>query len=145
MREVVGDLWETECEARCITTNGITLHDGTAVMGAGIARQAKERYPWLPRHLGMLLRERGNHVYYLGKWEKAKLITFPTKHDWRDPSDLSLIRQSCQELKALGIKGTVIMTRPGCGNGGLDWAAVKPILEQELPEENYVVISPPES
>lgn len=142
MREMVGDLWEVKCEARCITTNGLTLQDGTAVMGAGIAKQAKARYPWLPRHLGKLLQSRGNHVYYLGQWEGAKLVTFPTKHDWRDNSDPELIRQSCRELKNLGYKGVVAMPRPGCGNGGLDWAAVKPILEQELPEDNYVVVDP---
>jgi hypothetical protein len=142
VREVVGDLWETECEARCITTNGLTLRDGTAVMGVGVAKQAKIRYPWLPKHLGRLLRARGNHVFDIGSWEGARLITFPTKHDWRDPSDPNLIRKSCQELKKLGFKGVVALPRPGCGAGGLTWAAVKPILEQELPEDNYVVIDP---
>jgi len=161
MREQVGDIWEIECAARCVTTNGELLSDRlTAIMGRGVALQAKERYPWMPKLLGGLLRAHGNHVYDLGSWDGARLISFPTKHYWRESSDLRLIRQSCKELRSLifpetgmidgmprpkdfpAITGIVALTRPGCGNGNLSWDSVKPILEQELPESNFVVVRP---
>ena len=161
MREEEGDIWETSCEARCIATNGDLLSDRvTAVMGRGVALQAKERYPWIPKQLGSLLSRHGNHVYDLGVWNKVRLISFPTKRSWRMPSDLQLIRQSCKELRSLifpetgiidgfprpkafpKITGVVAMTRPGCGEGQLDWEVVKPVLVEELPEDNFVVFVP---
>jgi len=164
MREQVGDIWEVACAARCITTNGELMSDKlTAVMGRGVALQAKQRYPWIPAQLGNLLKAHGNHVYDLGEWEGVRLIAFPTKYYWRESSDVRLIRQSCKELRSLifpetglldgmprprdfpKLTGVVAMTRPGCGNGNLSWEQIKPILEQELPEDNFVVLQPPSS
>ena len=161
MREQDGDLWEIDCAARCITTNGELLSDGvTAIMGRGVALQAKQRYPWLPKQLGSLLRAHGNHVYDLSEWDKVRILTFPTKYSFREKSDLALIRRSCRELRSLilpetgrietmpypasfpKITGTVALTRPGCGSGGLNWVNVKPILEEELPEDCFVVGQP---
>jgi hypothetical protein len=162
MREITGNLWEVKCAARCITTNGETLSDNvTAVMGRGVALQAKERYPWLPKRLGKLLRAHGNHVYDLGRWDKVRIITFPTKRRWRAPSELRLIRESCRELRSLilpetglvagmprpkdfpKLVGDIVLPRPGCGHGNLNYAAVRPILLEELPEDNFVVVTPP--
>lgn len=52
MKEAQGDLWTLPAEFRCITTNGIwSKNTGEAVMGAGVALDAKRRYPDLPRRL----------------------------------------------------------------------------------------------
>lgn len=161
MREQVGDLWEVECAARCITTNAELLSDKlTAVMGHGTALQCKQRYPWIPRQLGGLLRAHGNHVYDLGTWDGVRLISFPTKYYWRAPSDVRLIRQSCKELRSLilpetglledmprpenfpKISGKVVLPRPGCDSGVLSWESVAPILAEELPEDIFVVVHP---
>ena len=45
MKEVTGNIWDYPADIVCITTNGSTTRNGSAVMGKGIALQAKERYP----------------------------------------------------------------------------------------------------
>lgn len=144
MREVEGDLWEFPAAARAVTTNGDCKMDGTAIMGRGIALQAKERYPFLPRQLGEKLKRHGNHVFDLGEWDGVRLFSFPTKHHWRDAlSDMELIKQSCRELRGYVKKGEIVaMPRPGCGNGGLAWAAVRPVLQELLPEDNFIIVWP---
>ena len=78
----------------CVTTNGIIKRDGTAVMGAGIAKTANLRFK-VAEKLADSLRTNGNVVSDLGTyyWKTSRfhLVAFPTKHDWRNPSDLQLI------------------------------------------------------
>ena len=144
--EIGGDIWEQMpvFDAICVTTNGIRKSDGTAVMGAGIAKSARDKFPGIDKKLGELLEKNGNHVQVM--WETSegkKIIAFPTKNDWREDSDPELIRRSCKELVALtnqlGIRA--VMTRPGTANGKLDWERiVKPILNAELAGSNVTVV-----
>lgn len=134
----IGNLWTIEADARCITTNGIVKRDGTAVMGAGVAKQAVARYPGVDRVLGDFLSQVGNHVHYLGKG----LISFPTKHDWKNPSNIKLIERSAKELVDLTDTyqwQRVAMPPPGCGLGNLDWNDVKPVLDQYL-DDRFIVV-----
>lgn len=146
MREITGDIWDYHDTGHwiVITTNGNIRANREAVMGKGLALQAKQRYPRLPLQLGKALRQHGNHVhrflcfYDEPLLEQVKIITFPTKHDWWEKSDLALIERSCSELVEtasmfLQRGEEVYMTRPGCRNGQLDWEnEVKPILERCL-------------
>jgi hypothetical protein len=109
VNEATGDMW-TCSGVKVIPTNGVfvTRRGGTtlAVMGAGVARQARDRYPGLVRSFGKLLKTHGNRVHVVdlgGKWDDYSkfLITFPTKHHWRDPSDLRLIETSAEQLVAV--------------------------------------------
>ena len=96
-------------DALCITTNGIVKANGEAVMGAGIAKEAKQRYNGIDIRLGKKINENGNHVYQLGvhqskdlfKEFKVAIISFPTKNNWKDNSNLKLIEQSAKELVQL--------------------------------------------
>jgi len=139
--EAVGDLWEKHAEGKpiVITTNGVVRRDGRAVMGRGIALQAADRFPHLPKLLGVMLDNRQNHVFY---FEHDNLFTFPTKHDWKDNSDLQLIARSCDELRALvserAIK-EVFLPRPGCANGGLEWKDVRHILVERF-DDRFTVL-----
>jgi ribA/ribD-fused uncharacterized protein len=146
LKEVKGDiwtLWEKDYEAICITTNGVVKADGTAVMGKGIALQAKERFSSIDKTLGTALKQRGNHVHCLCRKDGKYVLSFPTKNNWRDKSDIELIKQSCTELikkmDEVGIK-TCILPRPGCGNGGLKWEEVKKVIAPLL-DERVVVCS----
>lgn len=146
MLEQTGDLWTLHAGARCITTNGMVRRDGQAVMGAGVALAAKQRYPDLPTILAKSLRRHGNHVAYLGYRDGAHLYSFPTKHDWRDPSDIDLIRRSAEELRDLVLPDLerlqpVLLPRPGCGNGQLAWHDVKAEIEGILVEDAFVIVS----
>ena len=131
-------------EAVCVTTNGVVKKDGHAVMGKGIAKEADDRYACSKR-LGDMLNAYGNHVYALKiVAEGFHLVSFPTKYDWRDDSDINLIIQSAKELVSLcnqiGIK-RCYLPKPGCANGRLNWEKqVFPAIVNILDDRFTVVI-----
>ena len=97
MLEVTGNIWSYlgKADVICVTTNGIIRTDGTAVMGRGIALQAKQKFPDIEKLLASQLKTYGNTPAFLMNGCISPNITqiwsFPTKNHWRDPSDLSLI------------------------------------------------------
>lgn len=104
----------------------------------GCGRQAKERFPDLPRRLGALILARGNHVFDLGDG----LFSFPVEHGPFEVPDLRLIERSCRELVALADEQgwrRVVLPRPGCGGGGLEWRQVEPLLERYLDSRFHVI------
>lgn len=142
MREIVGDIWTVKSDWRVIPTNGSVNRSGLAVMGRGVALQAAKRYPDVPRRLGAFLLRHGNT---LTTFAEHRLVAFPVKRLWHERAAVALISQSAAHLrfqwKAGYITGVVALPRVGCGNGRLEWGAVRPILERFLPEDNFVVVS----
>jgi len=140
MKESTGNLWNAKPEfIKCVTTNGVIKKNGELVMGAGIALQAKEKYPQLPGLLGSYVRSGGNMVYYL---EELNIASFPTKNNWKDKSDIQLIVKSCTQLSAMleNINRYAVLSRPGCGKGGLDWEReVKPSILKVLSDRVWVI------
>jgi len=153
MTEVFGDLWEAakDADALCITTNGslVKLQGGLVrgVMGRGLAWQAKQRNPNIEQVLGEQISQFGNHVHVLQTSMSTReptryLLSFPVKHLWMEHADLQLIARSAHELVAAADKGgwqTVLLPRPGCGNGGLRWETVQPIIAPIL-DDRFVVM-----
>ena len=126
-----------------IPTNGAVNQFGDAVMGRGLARQAKIRFAALPGALGQRLREEGNQVY---AWTAFRMFTFPVKEHWKDTASLDLIRRSAGQLKAKAEflkKFPIYIPRVGCGNGRLNWDDVKPVLAEVL-DERFIVAWEPE-
>jgi len=141
MREVMGDLWEywERGDWIVITTNGSIRHDGACVMGRGVALQAAQRFPNLPYRLGDRITSHGNVVHV---FTDLRLFAYPVKNAWMQRADLELIREGALRLSNLALAmnlGTIFMVRPGCGNGGLSWDVVKPIIEPFLDERFCVV------
>lgn len=134
MREVAGNIWDYWVKGGwvVIPTNGVVKADGCAVMGAGLALQASVRFPRLSTELGSMIREYGNDLY---SFVKYRLITFPTKHHWRNRSDINLIEDSTKELILLAPSADIYLPRLGCGNGGLSWEEVEPILDRILGDD----------
>jgi len=143
MIEITGNIFDQDCDAICITTNGMCKLDSqenlVAVMGAGLAKHAQTRYPKLPLMLAGHLMESGNHVgliYHsaiqVPPVSPYDIVAFPTKHHWKHDSHITLVLRSLAELNRLtdtyGWK-KVILPRVGCGLGGLNWDNVKPYLE----------------
>ncbi len=144
MLEATGDLWEYPAEYRVVTTNAIVKSDGKLVMGAGVALQARERFPGLDTKLGGWVKRYGNRPFLC---RDENIITFPTKRHWRDASSLELIREGANELAKLVDKfkiKSVAMPRPGCGHGYLLWSQVRPLLLGVL-DERFTVLSPSEA
>lgn len=146
MIEVFGNLWEYKADVRVITTNGTVKRNGECVMGRGCALEAKQQNPKLAKLLGTLIRDEGNHVHRLddkfGGWDLAwEFYSFPVKHHWREVADVELIVRSAEELLCAVETGdlVVVMPRPGCGNGGLRWEDVKPVIEPILDDRFHVI------
>jgi len=141
MRELVGDLWEEHARGRvvAITTGGLVDRHGCCAMPRGCARQANERFEGLAWTLGQQIEAFGNHVFDLGR----RIVSFPVENSPFEVPSLGLIERSARELVELvDYKGwpEVVLPRPGCGGGGLDWQSVRPLLEPLL-DERFVVIS----
>lgn len=140
MRETTGNIWDYLGSAIiAITTNGTVAGDGDAVFGTGCARQALAYFPDLKQRLGRLLRAAGNHVHYLGDG----IVSFPVEQTpWENP-DPRLIARSARELREMAEQQgweTVVVPRPGCGGGGLDWREVRPLLEKSF-DDRFIVIT----
>ena len=142
MKEIKGDLWDYWKKSRtyiCITTNGFTKKNGEAVMGRGCALQATKHIPRVKKRLGWRITNFGNKLHV---FRKDRFITFPTKHNWWEPSDLFLIKKSATELDHIAKRNPrfrFILPRPGCRNGRLDWKDVRPLLT--FMEDNIYVIT----
>ncbi len=141
MLEQCGDLWIIDADARCVTTNSEIKSNGRLVMGAGVAKQAVQRYPELDARIAALLKVFGNLPFY---FEDIKIISFPTKHNWRDPSDIDLIKNSAEHARwiadAHNLK-KVLLTQPGCGLGRLYWPYVRKVIAPIL-DNRFIIITP---
>ncbi len=135
MQFKTGNLLEADVEALVNTVNTV------GVMGKGIALMFKERFPENYREyaaackaakvrVGEMFATPG--VEFGGpKW----IINFPTKEHWRQPTKLEWIDSGLSALKQFLIEKRIrsIAIPPlGCGNGGLDWDIVRPMIEKKL-------------
>ncbi len=145
MLEIKGNAWDllNNFDALCITTNGFIKRDGRAVMGRGIAKEATLRVQNIQYKLANVIRTTGNSVGIITEYNNKPLIAFPVKHNWWEEADIELIKRSCIALIELLDQHTsiksILLPRPGCGNGKLDWNYVKPIISELLDNRVYVV------
>lgn len=148
MIEVRGNLWEYDADVYVITTNGTVKKDGSCVMGRGCAREAKEMFPGIDKDLGKLISKGGNYPWNVRSPKKdgkrKHIWSFPVKNHWNEQASLELIEYSAMSLDlSLSVMSypieTIVVPRPGCGNGGLDWKDVKPILEARWDDRYHVI------
>ena len=146
MKEVYGDLWTYQVpppctKVICITTNGDTNKHGLAVMGRGVAKQAADFYPGLRKVYGEMLKTGPLRCRVIAETGWIPLIAFPVKYHWFKKASLELISKSIRELEdeaRLHKNYVFLLPRPGCGNGGLKWEQVKPLLK-DLPDNVWVI------
>ncbi len=114
------------------------------VMGKGIAKEFKGRYPVMYREYRSLC---DNHQLQIGQlhlWrgDKRWVLNFPTKSTWRQPSKIEYIKAGLAKFvdsyERLGIN-SISFPPLGCGNGNLDWADVRPVMESYLSRINIPV------
>lgn len=130
-----GNLLESDADALVNTVNTV------GVMGKGIALMFKQRFP-------------DNYCQYKAACGAGRVVTgsmfvtevrelmgprwvinFPTKQHWRDLSQLVWIEAGLQDLRRFLIEHKVksaAIPGLGTGNGGLDWAEVRPLIGQIL-------------
>ncbi len=141
MIEVTGNLWESGADVFVITTNGTVKKNGECVMGRGCAAEAKRLYPGLPKLLGDAIREFGNLPHFFNL--PHEILTLPVKYHWDERANIDLIERGCHYIRLAALMQpwrTIVMPRPGCGNGGLIWADVRPVVAPLLTPDNIHVI-----
>lgn len=142
MKEVIGDIWDFWNGGNwvVIPTNGSLDRKGALVMGAGLAKEAKEKDPGIEMELGDIRKKTGLRV--VAK-KKTRMIFLPTKYQWHDKmASIGLIKRSLKELRKIADKDNltaVYLPRIGCGLGRLQWSQVKGILEKILDDRFTVV------
>lgn len=133
IRYTAGNLLESNQEA---LVNTVNLE---GYMGKGIAYQFKKRFP---ENNKAYIEACKNNNIGIGKVFSFKedgkiIINFPTKDRWREKTKISYIEEGLESLKRLitdsGISSVAIPPL-GCGNGGLEWSEVKPLIEERLKE-----------
>ena len=114
------------------------------VMGKGLALQFKRAFPEVFAAYQRVCRS-GDlvtgcvHIVHRATQPRI-IVNFPTKRRWRDPSKLEYVRSGLRDLVArvreLDIS-SIAIPMLGCGNGGLEWSLVRPVIVaafEELPE-----------
>ena len=148
INEAQGNLIEADVEALVNTVNCVGF------MGKGIALQFKRAFPdnftAYERACKADDVEPGKMcVYETRRLVNPKyIINFPTKRHWRGKSRIedieSGLRALVSEVKRLGIQ-SIAVPPLGCGNGGLEWSTVKPMILSamgELPTVDVLLYAP---
>ena len=124
------------------------------VMGKGIALQFKNKWPenfdqYQAACRAGDVRPGKMHVFDAGAYAQPHyIINFPTKDHWRGNSKISFIEDGLRDLlvqvQRLGIK-SIALPPLGCGNGGLNWDDVRPLIAkafETLPDVEVRLFEP---
>ena len=143
-----GNLLEADAEAIVNTVNTV------GVMGKGIALQFKQAWPenftaYAKACKAGEVVPGQMFVFELGGMVNPRfIINFPTKRHWRQKSRIEDVTDGLkaliEEVRNRGIH-SVAVPPLGCGNGGLAWSEVRPLIEQafaELPDVRVLLFGP---
>ncbi|SEO34751.1 macro domain-containing protein [Mucilaginibacter sp. AW1-7] len=135
MQYLKGNLLDAKAQALVNTVNTV------GVMGKGIALQFKEAFPENFRQYAAACKHKQlrtgdllvvkEHTIEGDKF----IINFPTKTEWFLKSKYEYIEQGLQKLVQVIEENQIdsIAIPPlGCGNGGLKWEKVRPMIEKHL-------------
>lgn len=139
-----------------ITTNPIIRKDGCLVMGAGVAKQAADKFFNLPFEYAQKVRyDRWYQAYddsmhptycnFVGSFGDAfvrqPMGYFMVKDHWQESAKLEIIERAVKELVRVFINTgnfkRIDLNFPGIGNGKLKREDVLPIIEQ-LPDNVHI-------
>lgn len=127
-----GDLFTSRAQTLVNTVNCV------GVMGKGIALEFKKRYPAMFEDYAVrcrLKQVRLGEPYLFRDLGGTMILNFPTKGHWQSPSRLKDIDAGLEYFAkhAAGWGVTSVAFPPlGCGNGGLAWANVEPLIYRRL-------------
>ncbi len=138
-KALVGDLFKSTAKTLVNTVNCV----GT--MGKGVAQVFKTRYPGMYEDYRARCEAgevRLGDPYLYEDLGGASILNFPTKDHWKSASRIADIEAGLDFFlahhKAWGIE-SIAFPPLGCGNGGLDWADVGPLLYRKLSGHDFDV------
>jgi len=145
---MTGNLLEADTEALVNAVNTV------GVMGKGLALQFKQAFPENYRAYAAACKRgyvRAGEMFVTEAQTpegRRLIINFPTKGDWRSKSKIADIEAGLDalvsEIRARSIR-SIALPALGCGLGGLDWEAVRPLIESafaRLPDVRVLVYLP---
>ena len=121
------------------------------IMGKGLALQFKNNYPdnfesyRIACTQGVV--QPGKIFAIQSKFGKY-IINFPTKNHWRDKTKIGDIAEGLEALVDYMVEqkiASISIPALGCGNGGLQWSTVKPLILhafKSMPQVRVVVFEP---
>ncbi|HEY0553592.1 MAG TPA: macro domain-containing protein [Thermoanaerobaculia bacterium] len=134
-----GNLLDADVEALVNTVNTV------GIMGKGIALMFKEAFPENFRLYAAACKQGEVQIGRMFVTERPPLagssrgprwiINFPTKRHWRDRTRLEWVEAGLADLARVLQENairSVALPPLGCGNGGLEWSTVRPVIEQAL-------------
>lgn len=142
-----GNLLQEPTEALVNTVNCV------GVMGKGIALQFKQAFPENYQEYkkacdAQKVQPGQMFTFATGNLLPKYIINFPSKRHWQNKSELEDIKTGLTalvaEVQRLQIKSLAIPPL-GCGNGGLDWNEVKPLIIEafsQLPKVQVFLFEP---
>ena len=129
---LIGDILTSRAHALVNTVNCV------GVMGKGVALEFKKRWPAMYEDYQRRCERKQvklGEPYLYRDASSISIINFPTKDHWRSSSRISDIERGLDYLAAhLGEWDVTGLALPplGCGNGGLEWAEVGPLIYRKL-------------
>ena len=149
IEETKGDLLKSQTEALVNTVNTV------GVMGKGVALQFRQAFSndyfkdYQKACQEKKLQIGKIHVFELNSLENPRyIINFPTKKHWKGKSRIEDIEAGLKDLieviKNYNVK-SIAMPPLGCGNGGLNWKDVKPLIKkyfEQIPEVHLLLFVP---
>lgn len=129
-----GDIFKSSCG---VIANPINC---VGVMGGGLALAFKKKFP---EHFETYKKMCQNgeikvgELYVIDGDEKHKILLFPTKIHWRNPSLMEYVvdglKYLAENYEKMDIK-SIAIPAIGCGLGGLNWEDVKEQITSVLSE-----------
>jgi O-acetyl-ADP-ribose deacetylase (regulator of RNase III) len=146
IKEIKGDLLKSNVEALTNTVNTV------GIMGKGVALQFRQAFSseyfkdYQKACKDKKLQIGKVHVFELNTFGNPRyIINFPTKKHWKGKSRIEDIEAGLKDLinviKNYNIK-SIAMPPLGCGNGGLYWKDVKPLIEkyfEKIPDVELIL------
>lgn len=132
IKVLIGNMFESQARTLVNTVNCV------GVMGKGVAAEFKKRFPDMFKEYKAKCDAKQvlpGTPYFFGDFFGQSVVNFPTKSHWRSPSKLDDVVNGLERFtknyKSWGIE-SVAFPPLGCGNGGLDWDIVGPLMYQTL-------------
>jgi len=132
LKVLIGDLFASDAQTLVNTVNCV------GIMGKGVALEFKRRFPAMVRdYVDRCSRGevRLGEPYLYTDLSGVRIVNFPTKGHWRSTSRLADVEAGLDHLAAhLEEWGITSLAMPplGCGNGGLEWSEVGPLIHRKL-------------
>jgi O-acetyl-ADP-ribose deacetylase (regulator of RNase III)/uncharacterized protein YwgA len=131
-KALIGDLFESRAQTLVNTVNCV------GIMGKGVALEFKKRFPTMFEDYAARCERKQVHLgmpYPFRDPSGRLVVNFPTKDHWRSPSRLADIEWGLdyfvEHYAEWGVT-SVAMPPLGCGNGGLEWSEVGPLIYRKL-------------